>query len=38
MSVGLQLPTEFNGVNGGSFERGGDIQSQVFYLKSTDDK
>jgi alpha-galactosidase len=36
MMVGLQLPTEFNGVNGGSFERGGDFQSQVFYLKRTE--
>lgn len=35
MQVGLQLPTEFNGVNGKSAERGCDFQSQVFYLKST---
>ncbi|MEH7306786.1 alpha-galactosidase [Neobacillus drentensis] len=33
MNVGLTLPTEFNGVNGGSAERGGDFQSQVYYLK-----
>jgi alpha-galactosidase len=33
MNVGLPLPTEFNGVNGGSAERGGDFQSQVFYLQ-----
>jgi alpha-galactosidase len=37
MTVGLQLPTEFNGVNGGSFERGGDFQSYVFYLKSIEE-
>jgi alpha-galactosidase len=37
MTVGLRLPTEFNGVNGGSFERGGDFQSQVFYLRSTEE-
>ncbi|MFL6555460.1 MAG: GH36 C-terminal domain-containing protein, partial [Bacillus sp. (in: firmicutes)] len=36
MTVGLQLPTEFNGVNGGSAERGGDFQSQVFYLQKTE--
>jgi alpha-galactosidase len=34
MNVGLPLPTEFNGCNGGSAERGGDFQSYVFYLKS----
>ncbi len=34
MTVGLPLPTEFNGCNGGSAERGGDFQSYVFYLKS----
>jgi alpha-galactosidase len=38
MQVGLGLPTEFNGVNAGSAERGGDFQSHVFYLKSTEDK
>jgi alpha-galactosidase len=37
MQVGLPLPTEFNGVNGGDFERGGDFQSQVFYLKSMEE-
>ncbi|MEY2192126.1 alpha-galactosidase [Neobacillus sp. BF23-41] len=36
MNVGLPLPTEFNGVNGGSAERGGDFQSQVFYLQKTE--
>ncbi|WHY78225.1 alpha-galactosidase [Neobacillus sp. WH10] len=36
MQVGLQLPTEFNGVNGKSAERGGDFQSHVFYLRSID--
>ncbi|MBT2699580.1 alpha-galactosidase [Bacillus sp. ISL-40] len=38
MNVGLPLPTEFNGVNGGSAERGGDFQSQVFYLQKTEGK
>lgn len=38
MMVGLPLPTEFNGVNGGSFERGGDFQSHVLYLSSTENK
>ncbi|MDQ0230312.1 alpha-galactosidase [Metabacillus malikii] len=34
MQVGLQLPTEFNGVNHSSSKRRGDFQSHVFYLKS----
>jgi alpha-galactosidase len=34
MQVGLPLPIEFNGVNGNSSERGGDFQSQIFYLNS----
>ncbi|WP_042357211.1 alpha-galactosidase [Bacillus rubiinfantis] len=34
MQAGLQLPTEFNGTNGGNAERGGDFQSLVFYLTS----
>jgi alpha-galactosidase len=33
MQVGLQLPTEFNGVNRQVAKRGGDFQSHVFYLK-----
>jgi alpha-galactosidase len=36
MNVGLPLPIEFNGVNGQLAQRGGDFQSQVFYLKSTE--
>ncbi|MBM7703081.1 alpha-galactosidase [Metabacillus iocasae] len=32
MQVGIQLPTEFNGVNGSKAARGGDYQSQIFYL------
>ncbi|WML54967.1 alpha-galactosidase [Neobacillus sp. PS3-12] len=36
MQVGIQLPTEFNGANGRIAERGGDYQSQIFYLKRTD--
>ncbi|TCN26636.1 alpha-galactosidase [Mesobacillus foraminis] len=36
MAVGLPLPTEFNGVNRQKAERGGDFQSQVFYLQSTE--
>ncbi|MGG1399152.1 alpha-galactosidase [Bacillus salipaludis] len=36
MQVGLPLSTEFNGVNKDSAERGGDYQSQVFYLKNKD--
>jgi alpha-galactosidase len=35
MAIGLPLPTEFNGVNGPKAQRGGDFQSQVFYLEST---
>jgi alpha-galactosidase len=37
MAIGLPLPTEFNGVNGKKAKRGGDYQSQVFYLKSKDE-
>jgi alpha-galactosidase len=33
MQAGLILPTEFNGVNGRHAKRGGDFQSEVFYLK-----
>jgi alpha-galactosidase len=36
LQVGLQLPTEFNGVNSQAAKRGGDFQSSVFYLKSTE--
>lgn len=36
MQVGLQLPTEFNGVNRQAAKRGGDFQSCVFYLKRTE--
>ncbi len=36
MQNGLQLPVEFNGVNGKAAERGGDFQSYVFHLKSVD--
>jgi alpha-galactosidase len=32
MQSGLQLPIEFNGVNGKSAERGGDFQSCVFHI------
>jgi alpha-galactosidase len=35
MQVGLPLPTEYNGVNSKQAKRGGDYQSQVFYIKST---
>ncbi|MFX3624372.1 MAG: alpha-galactosidase [Ectobacillus sp.] len=38
MEVGLKLPTEFNGVNGKKAERGGDFQSQVFYLKREEEQ
>jgi alpha-galactosidase len=34
MQSGLQLPTEFNGVNGKTAERGGDFQSCVFHIKA----
>ncbi|MEH7010869.1 alpha-galactosidase [Neobacillus niacini] len=34
MQIGLQLPTEFNGVNSQKAKRGGDFQSQVFHIKS----
>ncbi|CAH2715825.1 Alpha-galactosidase AgaA [Neobacillus rhizosphaerae] len=34
MQVGLQLPTEFNGVNSKGAERGGDFQSYVVFLES----
>ena len=34
MHVGLQLPTEFNGVNRQVAKRGGDFHSNVFYLKN----
>ncbi|MEH7094914.1 alpha-galactosidase [Neobacillus vireti] len=34
MQVGLPLPTEFNGANSNQAKRGGDYQSQVFYIKS----
>ncbi|MFJ5761539.1 alpha-galactosidase [Neobacillus sp. NPDC093182] len=37
MQAGLQLPTEFNGVNLKSSKRRGDFQSNIFYLKSTDE-
>ncbi|MFF2446959.1 alpha-galactosidase [Neobacillus sp. NPDC058068] len=37
MQAGLQLPTEFNGVNSSSAKRGGDFQSNVFYIKSIED-
>ncbi|MFC5774775.1 alpha-galactosidase [Ectobacillus antri] len=33
MTIGLPLPTEFNGVNGATAKRGGDYQSEVFYVK-----
>jgi alpha-galactosidase len=33
MNRGLNLSREFNGANGAQAERGGDFQSQVFYLK-----
>lgn len=33
MRIGLQLPIEFNGVNGRKAERGGDFQSHVCYLQ-----
>jgi alpha-galactosidase len=33
MQAGLILPAEFNGVNGRHAKRGGDFQSEVFYLK-----
>lgn len=33
MYHGIPLPAEFNGVNRGHAERGGDFQSAVFYLK-----
>ncbi|MCA1041945.1 alpha-galactosidase [Bacillus infantis] len=36
MQSGLQLPAEFNGVNGKAAERGGDFQSYVFHLKAVD--
>ncbi|OIK14671.1 alpha-galactosidase [Bacillus sp. MUM 13] len=36
MNSGLPLPTEFNGANSQHAIRGGDYQSQIFYLKSTD--
>ncbi|MDN3017280.1 alpha-galactosidase [Paenibacillus sp. BSR1-1] len=36
MHAGLQLPVEFNGANSQSAERGGDFQSHVFYLTSTE--
>ncbi|WP_110112167.1 alpha-galactosidase [Bacillus sp. CGMCC 1.16541] len=32
VQVGIQLPTEFNGVNGSQAKRGGDYQSQIFYI------
>jgi alpha-galactosidase len=38
MQVGLPLPTEFNGVNGRSAERGGDFQSHVFYLIKSEEQ
>ena len=38
MQVGLQLSIEFNGVNGRHAERGGDFQSQLFYLKRIESK
>ncbi|RSK29105.1 alpha-galactosidase [Bacillus sp. HMF5848] len=38
MTVGLQLPTEFNGVNAQVAKRGGDFQSEVFYLKNIANK
>ncbi|MED3563147.1 alpha-galactosidase [Bacillus xiapuensis] len=34
MQAGLPLPTEFNGVNRSRAERGGDYQSQVFYIRA----
>ncbi|MED1203382.1 alpha-galactosidase [Heyndrickxia acidicola] len=34
MAVGIQLPVEFNGVNRQQAARGGDFQSEVFYLKA----
>lgn len=34
MQVGLPLPTEFNGANSKQALRGGDFQSQVYYIKS----
>ncbi|WP_045514980.1 GH36 C-terminal domain-containing protein [Neobacillus niacini] len=37
MQVGLQLPTEFNGVNLKSSKRRGDFQSNIFYLKCTNE-
>ncbi|MCK6207398.1 alpha-galactosidase [Bacillus infantis] len=36
MQTGLQLPVEFNGVNGKTAERGGDFQSYVFHLRAVD--
>jgi alpha-galactosidase len=34
MVVGIQLPVEFNGVNRQQAARGGDFQSEVFYIKA----
>ncbi|MBT2655214.1 alpha-galactosidase [Bacillus sp. ISL-18] len=34
IQVGLPLPTEFNGANSKQALRGGDFQSEVFYVKS----